>query len=332
MIKNIAFSGGGIYGITYCGIVKALEEHNILNSLEVFIGTSAGSIIATLLVLGYNSQEIHDLIYGIDFNNIRDITTENILSFLVNYGVDSGNKILSILKIIIKGKTNNPDITFSELYQQTNKKLIITGTNLTSKKTEYFDYIKTPNMEVSLAIRISISIPILFSPITYKEQLYIDGCILDNFPIHKLPNDNTTIGISLQNTRGNNIDNIEDYIFSIISSLTNEFEYLRTHDYNNHIIYIKIPCHITPLEFDINNENKELLVLEGYNQTIDYLNTIQINDTTNTNNLIDDNTTNTNNLINTKINNTNEIEDNYIFINDINIPNKDDIVINIDSS
>ena len=32
MIKNIAFSGGGIYGITYCGIVKALEEYNILNS------------------------------------------------------------------------------------------------------------------------------------------------------------------------------------------------------------------------------------------------------------------------------------------------------------
>ena len=36
---------------------------NFLNSLEVFIGTSAGSIIATLLVLGYNSQEIIKVIW-----------------------------------------------------------------------------------------------------------------------------------------------------------------------------------------------------------------------------------------------------------------------------
>ncbi len=283
MLKHLSFSGGGVHGISYCGVIKALEEKDLLEKIDTICGTSAGSSIALMLVLGYNSQEIEDLIYGLNFENLRDITTDSIFGFFDNYGVDSGKKIIAIIDIIIKSKTNlvnhlrdepislSEQITFLELFELTGKKLIITGTNLTLRKTEYFDHLNTPNMSVSIAIRISMGIPILFSPIHHNNCLYIDGCVLDNFPIHILPNDNTTLGISIRNTSKDKIDNIEDYIFTIISCLTCEFEKLKTHEFIERILSIDIPPNISPLQFDINKEQKQLLINEGYTQTIKYL-------------------------------------------------------------
>lgn len=283
MIKHLSFSGGGVHGISYCGVIKALEEKGILDKIETICGTSAGSSIALMIVLGYTSMEIENLINGLNFENLRDITTDSIFGFFDNYGVDSGKKIISIIDIIIKRKINiinqereenialSDPITFKELFDLTDKKLIITGTNLTFKKTEYFDYLNTPNMSVSMAVRISMGIPILFSPVHYKDCLYIDGCVLDNFPIHILPNDETTLGITLRNTSKDKIDNIEDYIFTIISCLTCEFEKLKTDSYRDQILSIQIPPNISPLQFDINISQKQLLITEGYSQCMAYL-------------------------------------------------------------
>ena len=272
MIKNIVFSGGGIFGFSICGALKALEENKLMDTINVYSGTSAGSIIACLLVLGYNAKEIETLIFGINFDTMRDITTENILSFFETYGVDSGNRMLNVFEIIIKAKTNNPKITFKQLFQLTKKKLIIAATNLSKKDVRYFNYQTTPNMPISLAVRISISIPILFTPIKYENDLYIDGCILDNFPIHLFPNDNHTLGIRLKSSRNNNINNIEDYITTIIYTFTSKYESLKNKDFENRIITINIPEKITQLQFDINDENKKLLIEVGYQQTIDYIN------------------------------------------------------------
>ena len=271
MIKNIVFSGGGIFGFSICGVLKALEEYKLMDTITTYSGTSAGSIIACLLVLGYSSQEIETLIFGINFDTMRDITSENVLSFFDTYGVDSGNKMLTVFEIIIKAKTNNPKITFQQLFDLTKKKLIVTATNLSKRDVEYFNYQTTPNMPISLAVRISISIPILFTPIKYENDLYIDGCILDNFPVHLFPNDNHTLGIRLKSSRNNNINNIEDYITTIIYILTSKFEYLKNRDFEDRIITINIPEKITQLQFDINDENKRLLIDIGYQQTIDYI-------------------------------------------------------------
>ena len=40
----------------------------------------------------------------------------------------------------------------------------------------------TPDAEVFMALRASIAIPILFEPVLYKGNLYIDGCIFENIP------------------------------------------------------------------------------------------------------------------------------------------------------
>jgi NTE family protein len=39
-------------------------------------------------------------------------------------------------------------------------------------------------MSVRLAIRISISVPIVFTPVLYNNNYYVDGGVINNFPMN----------------------------------------------------------------------------------------------------------------------------------------------------
>ena len=111
-------------------------------------GTSAGGIFCLLYNLGYTSKELEYLAIKLNFSLFKDITTESILSFVNEYGIDTGKKLLNLIKILITKKKFNIDITFQELYEKTNKKLILTGTCLTKNKVEYFSYKTCPTMKI----------------------------------------------------------------------------------------------------------------------------------------------------------------------------------------
>ena len=67
------------------------------------------------------------------------------------------------------------------------KELIVTGTNLSTKKVEYYSYHTTPDMKISDAVRISAGIPVYFESIRLADgQERVDGGVLNNFPIQAL--------------------------------------------------------------------------------------------------------------------------------------------------
>lgn len=57
---GFAFGGGGVRGFAHLGVVKALKEKEI--AADIFSGTSAGSIVASLLAAGKDPDEIMDLL------------------------------------------------------------------------------------------------------------------------------------------------------------------------------------------------------------------------------------------------------------------------------
>ena len=71
MFVNVAFEGGGIKGLAYIGAIKCLEDYGI----KIFkaSGTSVGSIFASLVVAGYKSFELEEIIEQIDVNKILHI-------------------------------------------------------------------------------------------------------------------------------------------------------------------------------------------------------------------------------------------------------------------
>ena len=75
--KNVIFSGGSIRGLSYIGCLKSLEEQGILEGLTTFAGVSIGSIMATLIYLGFSSKELYQLIMAIKLDELNAKFHEN---------------------------------------------------------------------------------------------------------------------------------------------------------------------------------------------------------------------------------------------------------------
>ena len=118
MIDTLVFSGGGIKGIGFVGCLNALINKGLYdeNKIKTLIGTSAGSIIATFIAVGYKIKEINEIALELNFGLIRDITAENVLNFFQDFGIDTGKELERIMEIIIKKKTKE-NLTFKELYE-----------------------------------------------------------------------------------------------------------------------------------------------------------------------------------------------------------------------
>lgn len=277
MIKNIIFTSGGTKGICYIGVIKLLEEYKLLKDINTYCGVSIGSIFALLLLLDYSYTELENLLIDNNLMNLINITNENIMNLLDNYGLDDSKLIINVIKDCVFKKTNiNTDITFIDLYNIKKKKLIIIGTCLNTHSYEQFDYINTPYMSIFTAINISICIPILFNPIKYNNKLYIDGAITNRMPIDIFLNEleDTIIFNITCNKTTTNIDNFIDYLYNIIlCKLTQNYN-----SYRKYFLNLFINCNI--LEFNMNLKEKKEIINYSYNETKKYIETrYKINNT-----------------------------------------------------
>lgn len=209
---TVCMSGGGVKGFSFLGVLDYLEFNSYIDTRKInnWIGTSAGSILCFLFTLGYTVHEIGDFI--IDFNFSKIQPEPSIDNLLVDFGIDDGSKLMLIMIGFLKEKYDIEDITFEEHFKLTNKKLSIIGTNFSKGTEVLFNYETMPSMSVLTAIRISSSIPIVFTPVLYDSDYYIDGAFVNNFPI-KFCNPKTTLGIYIKNSCCNELNSI----FSLIS-------------------------------------------------------------------------------------------------------------------
>ena len=101
MIKNLVFSGGGIKCISYIGVLKYLEENGLLEHVTDIVGSSGGAIFAFMVTIGYNYIDLSNLILQLDFDDLKDISTDNILNFFKSFGIDTGDKLLYLINSMI---------------------------------------------------------------------------------------------------------------------------------------------------------------------------------------------------------------------------------------
>ena len=265
MFSNLVFSGGGTKCVSYIGVLKYFEEIDYFKNIKKIAATSGGTLFSLILVLGYNYNDIKNLVLGLQFNTIQDITTDNLLYFFENYGIDTGKKLEYLIKLLFKKKKYNENITFLELYNYTNIEFTITGTCLNNRTTEYFNYINTPNMKVYLAIRISCSIPIIFNCVKHNNLIYVDGGLLDNYPIEYFKDDiDSTLGFSIKSKKkaNSNINSLDKYIFNIIFSITNKLNSKILNKYKKNTVIIN--SEYDSINFNISELQKKTAIENGY--------------------------------------------------------------------
>jgi NTE family protein len=164
MMKKIGLvlSGGGARGFAHLGALKALEELEV--KIDMISGTSAGSIAGALYAHGYDPQEIFNI-----------ISKAGLLKSVRPAWSWTGLLSLDGFKELLKKYL--PENSFESLKLP----LTIAATEIQYGKTIYFS-----EGELITPIIASSSIPALFNPVHFKENIFIDGGILDNFPVKPL--------------------------------------------------------------------------------------------------------------------------------------------------
>lgn len=207
-IKNLVIGGGGTAGYCYIGALRELfgsddsDDKPKLSDVKNFIGTSAGSIMATILSCTSNQEYLMEKFAQFDVSKLQDDSygmMMDLYRLYYKFGYNKGEYALNVMREIMGELTGNPKITFAEHYEKTKHNLVITGSNTTTKQIVYFNRLTHPNMEVALAVRASMSIPLMFVPITYQTEkfqnilgtkaIYVDGGLLDNYPFHLVLSD-----------------------------------------------------------------------------------------------------------------------------------------------
>ena len=180
--EYLVISGGGFTGISFLGALHYFIKYKWLNinNIHTLVGSSIGAVICSLLVCGFTPKDMMKKILHI---NLEDLMCLDISNFINNFGIDSGANIISQLEKYFIEKGFDPNITFLQLFNLTQKHLILTSTCVNTHKIEYFDYKNTPHLKVIDGIRASISVPFYFTAPQYKAMYYTDGGVLENFPI-----------------------------------------------------------------------------------------------------------------------------------------------------
>ena len=290
--ENLALEGGGIRGLAHLGVLKYFEEQGYRSQIKRVAGTSAGSIIALIWVLGYTYLESMEIISKINFKDLRDDSfgfIRDARRLFKEYGVFPGTKAKELLESFITNKGLSKKITFEQLYEACPIELTVVATNVTIGCPAYFNHQLTPKMVVIDAIRMSISYPFVFTAVKHDQQLYIDGGLYDNFPITFWDRcvDNPhpkTLGILLstqQQVERKQFDTqtIFKYIQSIWDQVTNQHQLivLKNERDNGFRRVIEINTgDIKTFDFDISQEQMQQLINDGYQACKDFFNDYRV--------------------------------------------------------
>ncbi len=179
--KNLALSGGGVWGISYAGAFEELENLGILQQIRCVAGTSAGSMAGLLLALGYTGAEISQKISATDYARFLD--KGNVNQILTQYGYFNGSYTHALFHDWVRGKLGSAEATFSDLIEAGGLDLRVYATNLNTRQIHEFSYQKTKQVPLADAVRASISVPLFFTATDIEGQIFLDGGTIFDFPL-----------------------------------------------------------------------------------------------------------------------------------------------------
>jgi NTE family protein len=163
MKVGLVLSGGGIRGIAHLGVLKALKKTGV--QISQITGTSAGSIAGSLYAAGVDPEDAFNIF-------MQTKLMKFIRPALGSLGLINIERTGEIFKQYLPAHIEDLKIPMT-----------ICTTNFSEGTVAYFT--KGPLIR---AIHASSCIPGVFKPIMIHEQMYVDGGVLNNFPVEPLLN------------------------------------------------------------------------------------------------------------------------------------------------
>ncbi|MDX1666776.1 MAG: patatin-like phospholipase family protein [Saprospiraceae bacterium] len=188
---GLVLSGGGAKGTAHIGVLKKMEEAGLYP--DYITGTSMGCIIGGLYAIGYRADSLEALVTAQDWGLLLSdrIPLDQVVveekPFFENH--------LFALEL-----TNGKVISPSGLVHGQQIDQLLNRHTLKAYQIDQFDRLPIPfrciganlvNGEavalkegsLSEAMRISMSIPTVFTPVRKGDMLFVDGGLVHNFPV-----------------------------------------------------------------------------------------------------------------------------------------------------
>lgn len=181
MKLGIALGGGGAKGYAHLGILKALKEAGL--EFDIVTGTSIGAFIGAVYA-GGGLKKLEEISHGIKLKDLPRI----LAPAFSKHGLLSGNYIKKLLDRVINIENiEDLEIPFAAVCVDINKGEVVAFSS----------------GSIQNAIRASIAIPGLFTPVIDGEKFLVDGGVLDPVPVEAARNLGADIVIA--------VDLISDY-------------------------------------------------------------------------------------------------------------------------
>ena len=166
MKKAIALGGGGAKGYAHLGILKALKELDI--EFDIVTGTSIGSFVGAVYA-GGGIEKLEEITSKIRLSELPKILSPA----FSRHGLLSGNYINQLLKkVIAQEKIEELPLKYAAVCVDINRGEVVEFTK----------------GNLDMAIRSSIAIPGLFTPIIDGDRFLVDGGVMEPVPVRSARN------------------------------------------------------------------------------------------------------------------------------------------------
>lgn len=186
-IKHLVLSGGGPAGLLTYGAAKHLSIHKFWNidNIESIYGTSIGSFMGVVLSLGYDWDWLDDYFIKRPWNKLIDLTPLSFIEVYNSRGLLDINFIIDTLKPLFTAKNLSSQVTMQQLYEYNNIAIHIYTTEINdfTLQKECITYKTHPSLPVVSALARSMAYPFVFAPVCVDGKCYIDGGLLNNYPL-----------------------------------------------------------------------------------------------------------------------------------------------------
>lgn len=188
---GLALSGGGAKGFAHIGVLKVLEEIGM--PIDYIAGTSMGAVIGALYAIGYSTDMLDSLVTNLDWNDLFSDSKERryltmvekpwdaryFASFRIRQrsvqlppGLIAGQKISSLITRLTWPVHHVSDFTCFPI------PFACVAANIETGET-----VRIAQGFLPEALRASMAIPTVFTPITLNDKLLVDGGLVRNLPV-----------------------------------------------------------------------------------------------------------------------------------------------------
>lgn len=189
---GLVLEGGGALGFAHIGVLQWMEEHHI--PVDDVAGTSMGGLVGGLYAAGNSPNQIQRFVGGIDWETVLNgqspfqtlsyrrkedrLDFPNRLDFGLRHGLSLPNGLNSGSAVgLVLDRAMLPYYDLKS-FDDLPIRFRCVATDMTTGNAHVFE-----NGSLAQALRSTMSIPGVFSPVSHGTQIYSDGAAVDNLPV-----------------------------------------------------------------------------------------------------------------------------------------------------